>query len=59
MSRDGNGALIPDPQRGIHPLGDVNGVILLPAGSLADQNISPSGEAGTQMFPSSLSPIHG
>jgi hypothetical protein len=55
--RDGNGAPIPDPRRGIPLLGDVNGRFLLPAGSLADQNSSPSGEAGEGAFSDSPSPI--
>jgi hypothetical protein len=57
VGRDGNGAPIPDPRRGIPLLGDVNGRFLLPAGSLADQNSSPSGEAGEGAFSDSPSPI--
>lgn len=47
----------PDPRWGIHLLGDVNGLILLPTGSLAGQNSSLSGEVGAGTFPGSPSPI--
>ena len=48
---------IPDPRRGFHPLGDVNGVFLVPVGILTDQILSPSGEPGTGTFLVSLVPV--
>jgi hypothetical protein len=47
LSRDGNGAPFPDPRRGIPPLGDVDGEIIVPAGKDIDKNQSPLGMAGT------------
>ena len=47
----------PDPRWGFHPLGDTNGVILVPAGTLTGQNKSPSGEPGLGTFYRSLSPV--
>ena len=55
--KDGNGDPIPDPRRGFHPLGDVNGVFLVPVGILTDQILSPSGEPGTGTFLVSLVPV--
>jgi hypothetical protein len=46
VARDGNGAPFPDPRRGIHPLGDGDGEIILPAGKEMSKNQSPSGMAG-------------
>jgi hypothetical protein len=44
--RDGNGAPVPDPRRGIHPLRDGDGEKILPAGKEMGKNQSPSGMAG-------------
>ena len=54
FARDGNG---PDPRQGFHPLGDVFGMYLVPAGSLTGLFLSPSGEAGDGTFPVSPSPF--
>jgi hypothetical protein len=56
-ARDGNGAPIPDPRWGFPPLGDTNGAVLVPAGSLSGTFPSPSGEAGSGTFFTSPSPF--
>jgi hypothetical protein len=45
-ARDGNGAPVPDPRRGIHPLGDGDGKKIPPTGKEMGKNQSPSGMAG-------------
>ena len=54
--QDGNRAPIPDPQQGIHPLGDENEANFVPPGSLAGENPARSGEAGAGTFSRSPSP---
>jgi hypothetical protein len=49
LTKDGNGAPIPDSPRGILLLGDGDGTNLFPTGICSVEFLSPSGMAGTGM----------